>query len=184
MAPVDRRVVQILGDGGGLRLATAADARRIAELQVRAWRAAYRGILPDALLAGLPVEERERQWRHWNDGQPLRRTWLAERDGALLGFAGTGPSRDEDAGPATGEVYAIYIEPGLIGTGLGRRLFAHAVDGLRGQGFTRAILWMLAGNTRTQRFYEAAGWHTDGGRKTERWGDVEVVEIRFERTLS
>jgi len=81
-----------------LRAGTAADARRIAELQVRAWQAAYRGLLPDAHLAGLPVDERERQWRHWNDGQPLRRVWLVERDRALVGFAATGPSRDEDGG--------------------------------------------------------------------------------------
>ena len=146
------------------RLASVEDARPIAELQVRAWRVAYRDMLPDQYVAGWPVEARERQWRSWNDGQPLRRTWLAERDGALTGFAATGPSRDEDADACTGEVYAIYIEPGLIGTGLGRRLFGHAVEGLRGQGFTRAMLWMLQGNARAHHFYEAAGWRADGGR--------------------
>ena len=151
---------------------------------MRAWRAAYRGILPDALLAGLPVETRERQWRRWNDGHPLRQIWLVERDDVLVGFAATGPSRDEDAVPATGEVYAIYIEPALIGTGLGRRLFAHAVDSLRSQGFTRAMLWMIEGNAKAQRFYEAAGWRADGGRKVDRWGDFEPVEIRYACALS
>jgi len=179
-----RMLRELTGPVTALRAGTAADARRIAELQVRAWRAAYRGILPDTHRAGLPVEIRERQWRQWTDGHPLRQIWLVERDGVLVGFAATGPSRDDDASPATGEVYAIYVEPELIGTGLGRRLFTHAVGSLRGQGFTSAMLWMIEGNARARRFYEAAGWRADGGRKVERWGDVEPVEVRYARELS
>ena len=167
-----------------IALARASDARRIAELQVRAWQAAYRGLLPDALLAGLSIDGRERMWRKWNDAHPLRVIWLAERGDALTGFVATGPSRDDDAEASTGEVYAIYIEPSLIGTGLGRRLFAHASDALRAQGFTRATLWTLEGNARTHRFYEAAGWRADGARKTERWEDCEPVEVRYARALS
>lgn len=111
------------------------------------------------------------------------RAWQAAYRG-LTGFVATGPSRDDDAEASTGEVYAIYIEPGLIGTGLGRRLFAHAADALRAQGFTRATLWTLEGNARTRRFSEAAGWRADGARKTERWEDCEPVEVRYARALS
>ena len=165
------------------RLATAADARRIAELHVRTWRAAYRGLLPDALLASQSVEKREPQWRHWNEGHALRRIWLVEREDTLLGFAATGPSRDHDAA-AAGEVYAIYLDPGVIGTGVGRDLFAHASAALGAQGFTRATLWVLESNARSRRFYEAAGWRPDGTRKTETLQGVEVVEVRYACALS
>jgi len=167
-----------------LRLASAADARWIADLQVRAWRAAYRGLLPDALLDNLSIDDRERVWRRWNVGDPRRRIWLAVRGDALIGFAATGPSRDDDVTAVTGEVYAIYLEPALIGTGLGRTLFAHAVDALRAQGFTVCTLWVLENNARTRRFYEAAGWQIDGARKTERMAGGELIEVRYRRALS
>ena len=161
------------------RLATAADARPIAELQVRAWRAAYRGLLPDTLLASQSVDERERMWRRWNEGHSLRRIWLAERDDGLAGFAATGPTRDDDAPRSTGEVHAIYLEPGLIGTGVGRALFAHAGEALRAQGFTRATLWVLETNARSRRFYEAAGWRLDGARKTQTFQGVDIPHVRY-----
>ena len=166
------------------RLATAADARRIAELHVPAWRAAYRGLLPDALLDAQSVDRREAQWREWNRGHPLRQIWLIERDDALLGFAATGPSRDAGAPASTGEVYAIYLEPGAIGTGVGRALFAHASEALRTQGFTHAMLWVLDTNVRSRRFYEAAGWRPDGGHKKENLRGVEVSEVRYACALS
>jgi GNAT superfamily N-acetyltransferase len=160
------------------------DTRRIAELQVRAWGAAYRGLLPDAVLDEHSVEGRERMWRRWHEGQPRRRTWVMERAGTLVGFAATGPSRDADADDATGEVYAIYIEPDLIGTGVGRRLFAHAVAALAAQGFTRATLWTLEGNARGRRFYEAAGWRPDGAAKSAHMKGVDVVEVRYAIALA
>ena len=166
------------------RLATAADARSIAELQVRAWRAAYRGLLPDVLLDTQSVDSREEQWREWNRGHSLRQIWLIERDATLLGFAATGPSRDAGAPASTGEVYAIYIEPAVIGTGVGRGLFARVSEALRAQGFTRAMLWVLDTNTRSRRFYEAAGWRPDGGHKTETLRGVPVPHVRYSRALS
>ncbi len=80
----------------------------------------------------------------------------------------TGTSEDADADPKTGEVYAIYLEPGRLGTGVGRVLFAHAVDDLRERGFNVATLWVLETNERTRRFYEIAGWKPDGTVASER----------------
>ena len=41
-----------------IRAAVAADARGIAEVHVRSWQAAYRGQIPDSVLAGLSVDAR------------------------------------------------------------------------------------------------------------------------------
>jgi len=45
----------------------------------------------------------------------------------------------------------------VIGIGVGRALFAHAVDELLSRGYGPLTLWVLEDNVRAQRFYEAAG---------------------------
>jgi hypothetical protein len=45
-----------------LRDATPADAHAIANVLVQSWRAAYRGLLPDDVLAGLSIPDREQFW--------------------------------------------------------------------------------------------------------------------------
>jgi ribosomal protein S18 acetylase RimI-like enzyme len=152
-----------------IREAEPKDARAIAEVHVRAWRAAYRDQLTDDYLDGMSVEERlEDQRRSLEAPMAGWRTWLAEDEGATVGFAVTGPSQDADADQRTGEVYAIYLEPDRVGTGAGRRLFEHAIEDLRERGFRAATLWVLETNEPARRFYEIAGWKPDGTTTSER----------------
>jgi ribosomal protein S18 acetylase RimI-like enzyme len=152
-----------------IREAEPKDARAIAEVHVRAWRAAYRGQLTDDYLDELTVEGRlEDQRRSLEAPMAGWRTWLAEDGDAPIGFAVTGPSQDADADRRTGEVYAIYLEPDRVGTGAGRLLFEHAVGDLRERGFTTATLWVMESNDQARRFYEIAGWKPDGITTSER----------------
>lgn len=152
-----------------IREAEPRDARAIAEVHVRSWRAAYRGQLTDEYLDGMTVEERlEQHRRGLEEAREDWRTWVAEDAGAIAGFAVTGPSEDADATERTGEVYAIYLDPDRVGTGLGRELFERAVGDLRDRGFASATLWVLQTNERARRFYEVAGWAPDGASSSER----------------
>jgi ribosomal protein S18 acetylase RimI-like enzyme len=152
-----------------IREAEPRDARAIAEVHVRSWRAAYRGQLTDEFLDGMTVEERlEQHRRGLEEAREDWRTWVAEDVGRIAGFAVTGPSEDADATERTGEVYAIYLDPDRVGTGLGRELFERAVGDLRDRGFESATLWVLQTNERARRFYEVAGWATDGASSSER----------------
>jgi GNAT superfamily N-acetyltransferase len=152
-----------------IREAEPKDARRIAEIHVRAWRSAYRGQLADDFLDGLKVEDRVEMHRQAMEAPPPEyRMWLAENGSRTVGFAVTGRSEDADADERTAEVYAIYLEPDRVGTGLGRSLFSHAVDDLRDRGFRTATLWVLETNALARRFYEVAGWTHDGVVTSER----------------
>jgi GNAT superfamily N-acetyltransferase len=152
-----------------IREAVPADAVAIAEVHVRSWQAAYRGQLTDDYLDGLTVEGRiDQHRRSLEEPREDWRTWVAEEGAAVRGFAVTGPSEDADADERTGEVYAIYLEPRLVGTGIGRALFEHAVGDLRERGFSRATLWVLESNAQARRFYAVAGWKTDGTTTSER----------------
>ena len=152
-----------------IREAVPADARAIAEIHVRSWQTAYRGLLTDDYLDGLSVEDRLEQHRRSLEEPPAGwRTWVAQEGGDVAGFAVTGLSQDADATERTGEVYAIYLEPERVGTGAGRELFEHAVGDLRERGFDTATLWVLETNDRARRFYEVAGWAHDGTVTGER----------------
>jgi ribosomal protein S18 acetylase RimI-like enzyme len=168
-----------------IRPATPKDAQRLAEIHVSAWQAAYRGQLDDEYLDGLKVDDRlEQHRRSLKEQRADWRTWLAEDGGRVVGFAVTGPSEDADAERTTAEVYAIYLEPERVGTGLGRDLFSHAVTDLRERGFDVITLWVLETNERARRFYEAAGWKPDGTITTERVDCEMRPTVRYRTTLA
>src|ERR1041385_8984026 len=166
-----------------VRPARPGDARAPAAIRVRGWQAAYRGQLPDDLLEELSIEgDAIRFADHLRHLPPGRRLWVAELDGEVVGFASTGPTRDDDAQGA-GEVYAIYVRPDLIGRGIGQRLLDHAVRDLVAQGYSEAILWTLVTNAPARRFYERAGWLADGVSKLDRLDRFELNETRYRRKL-
>jgi GNAT superfamily N-acetyltransferase len=162
-----------------VRRATIRDATSISKIQERGWQRAYRHVFP--------VEELDRggfiEPARWRDRlrHPPRgwATFVAARDGIILGFVAVGPSRDV---PELGELYAIYVDPGEWSTGAGRALIGAAEQEL-GKRYRAATLWVLEDNPRARRFYELAGWEPDGARKAdERWG-VAAPEIRYRKRL-
>lgn len=170
-----------------LRDASPSDAHAIATLLVASWQVAYRGLLPDEVLAGLSVPDRERFWRDaLTAPQPRTRTVLALAGGTVLGFAATGPplNLDDSTDPTLGDLYALYLDPVVWGRGIGARLHAAALNRLRACDFTHAGLWILDGNQRAMRFYLREGW-TDTGRTQIDRGpdDIELQERRLHRAL-
>lgn len=166
-----------------IREGTPADAAACARVHVEGWRWAYRGLLPDEHLDRLSVEDRERMWREGFGPPGDRVAWVAGSGASVVGFCVTGPSEDADADRRTAEVYAIYLLPEVVGTGVGRRLFEHALEDLRRRGFRTATLWVLERNERARRFYERAGWRTDGAANEERIDCANLPTVRYRLDL-
>jgi GNAT superfamily N-acetyltransferase len=166
-----------------IRDATVDDADAVALVHIHGWQWGYRGLLPGEYLDGLSAERRAEQWRSWLLEPGGTRTRLADEDGACVGFAVSGPSRDPGTNDDTGEVYAIYVEEEVAGTGVGTELLRSAVAWLTGRGFARATLWVLSGNARARRFYEREGWTLDGGAKSEPREDFTMDEVRYAMSL-
>jgi len=163
-----------------VRAARPEDARPVAEVHVASWRHAYRGLLPDQSLERLSVDDREAMWLGaFADPEPKSGAFVAEVDGRIVGFASFCPSRDEDAPERTGEVPAIYVDPAMLGTGVGRELFEAATLALRGAGFARATLWVLEANALARRFYEKAGWVWDGSVGTHMFDCANEPVVRY-----
>jgi ribosomal protein S18 acetylase RimI-like enzyme len=174
-----------------VRLATLDDAGAIADIHVRGWQAAYRGLVPDAVLDGLSLERRAAGWRQTIERQgrelatepatALDRTWMVETDAGVVGFAAAGPGRDESASApeGSGEVYAIYLAPEARGRGYGRTLFEHTIADLRARAFKPIVVWVFEANPVARRFYGAAGFRADGARSTIDFDGVAIDEIRY-----
>jgi GNAT superfamily N-acetyltransferase len=164
-----------------IRGARASDVPAMAAIKHDAGLAAWRHILPPAVIDSLSMPER---WTAAMDSEdPRLQMLIAEAEGRVLGFAFTRPSGDPDAGDATGELDGFYVDPGSWGRGVGRALLAAATDALRRAGFVDATLWTAAENHRPRRIYEAADWQNDGTDRHRELGGVEFVEVRYRLPL-
>jgi len=161
-----------------VRPATPADAERIEHIRIRGWQLAYRHVFPAAALDALELDPA--RWRRRLEHPPPGwATLVAEARGRVVGFASTGPSRDEGG---IGELYAIYVDPDDWSRGTGRVLITAAEARLAVE-YGEATLWVLEENLRARGFYEAAGWRGDGGRQVvERLG-VAAPEVRYRKLL-
>lgn len=166
-----------------LRRATGADAAAVAAMHIRAWQAAYRGIVPDPFLDGLDVEARASRYAFDRSGPGDPETWIAVEGDDVVGMVCVSPSRDDDL-PGLGEVCALYVAPDRWRSGAGSSLMARAERLLTDAGFTEASLWVLEDNARGRRFYEAAGWEADGRTRTGEIGGRELVGVRYRKTLT
>ncbi|MFE6170749.1 GNAT family N-acetyltransferase [Streptomyces sp. NPDC056464] len=167
-----------------IRPMTLADCDRVAEIRVGGWRNAYRGLIPQSYLDGLDVaRDAERRRGHFSQGDGSVVDLVAEQDGEIAGWACHGPYRDGEVRTEDAELYAIYIDPGRYGAGIGHTLLQESVRRCRSAGHARMLLWVLKGNTGARRFYERAGFRADGAEEPFEVDGVEVPEVRYAREL-
>jgi GNAT superfamily N-acetyltransferase len=165
-----------------LRRAVGADAEAIAGVSVRAWWHAYEDVLDPRVLAERDLETQRPRWEAFLT-DPAFETWVAEVAGRIAGYLRVGPSRDPDAGPATGVLDSLYVDPPAQGAGLGSALHARALERLRALGFTEATLWVFAANEHGRAFYARHGWAEDPagpGNEGEGW---HAPSVRYRRAL-
>jgi len=154
----------------------------VARVHVRSWQVAYRGLIPDDYLDQLRPEERATRYSFGNPDPLQPSTMVAADEGVIRGFATTAPAREPDL-QGYGELWALYVDPGHWGRGIGAALASAARARLSGLGFANAVLWMLEGNVQADRFYRKDGWAPDGGRGVRSVGGVNVNKVRYRRRL-
>ena len=168
-----------------LRDARRGDEPAVAELHVRSWQEAYRGLMPDEFLDRLDPRDRAEWYRFESseEGAPTTVLAIVRGEERFAGFVTFGDSRDEDL-PDHGEIAALYVDPDRYGGGIGRLLMAEARRRLIDLGYTEAFLWVLRGNDRARGFYESEGWSPDGATREENPYDIVSNVDRFRRPLS
>lgn len=180
--------------GWTVRRARRTDIPDLARINVKAWQSAYRGMIPADLLDGMLPEGQHGRWESWL-ARPEPDVVLVAVDEAADAATEAAPAaycgvcavrQDGDGDPErpTGELLALYADPGCRGTGAGHAVHEAGLAHLGAAGFVRAVLWVLRDNVAAQRFYAAHGWRPDGVTGGFRAGGYEVPEVRYSRDLA
>ncbi|MBN9082360.1 MAG: hypothetical protein BGP04_07495 [Rhizobiales bacterium 62-17] len=160
-----------------IRVAVVANAAAIAAVHVACWRETYPGLMPEAFINQLSVEDRTKRWQAIL-GRPdaYNRTvvLVAECAGEVVGFSSYGDQRASELleQGLTGEITALYLLRRVQKQGLGLALMVAMANGLIARGHRAASLWVLRENLQARGFYERLGGQVMGELEDKRDGAV------------
>lgn len=136
-----------------VRKAEIDDADGIARVHIQSWRETYSALVEPGELDDLSVGRRAERWAAILAGGT--EAWVAEADGAVIGFAGIGGG-DHEERPRALELGALYVVADSHGTGAGQALLDAAI------GDSPAFLFVADCNPRATRFYQRNRFAFDG----------------------
>ncbi len=163
-----------------VRPALPEDVEDVVEIGLKSWSEGFRGVVPANLMpdaGGLRARIRERVAQ---PGPPIA---VADLDGVVRGWITFGATRDADAGPSVGEIWALNVHPGAWRRGLGRELVAYALARLAEARFFEATLWTFRDTPRSRSFYESLGFESDGATQA-RHASGGAIEVRYRMALA
>lgn len=108
------------------------------------------------------------------------RCFVAEENGAVQGYASTGPFRPKAAYDTSVEV-SVYLSPARHGRGLGTTLYEKLFTSVADAGLHRALAGITQPNPASRALHERFGFRSIGvfrevGWKFDRYWDVEWLE--------
>ncbi len=167
-----------------------ADAESAAVLWGAAWRTAYRGLVPAALLRDLSMDDATDRFRSRLDGRdpdPESSMNVAELQGRVVGFCGFGPEREahgeaiEDVERGgLGEIRSHYIDPDHWREGVGTALTRASCLALD-SAYKRIMIWVLRDNAAARNFYQSQGFAYDSIEETHIYFDTPMQVVRRSR---
>jgi GNAT superfamily N-acetyltransferase len=142
--------------GWHIRGAVPQDGEAIGQLHVQAWQETYRGLIPDEVLCGLSLQDKQEFWRRRIGEKPGQ---VAVLEIAGLGLGGFGDFSDTTDAVlrAPFEIGSLYLRRAVQGNGGGRALFNALMQAIRARGGRAAGLWCAAENGAARGFYVRLG---------------------------
>lgn len=164
-----------------LRRATVADAEAIAAVRIASWLATYRGMIPDAYLDEMKLEDSITHWRTILEALPTAGericVFVAESEGQVIGFA-SGMLLPEPKLGMNAELTAVYLRPAWQRSGIGRRMVQKVARTLQAQGSNSLLVWVIADNAIARNFYEELGGALLLEQKFS-WDGLDLMEAGY-----
>jgi ribosomal protein S18 acetylase RimI-like enzyme len=127
-----------------IRPARAGDAEAIARVRVDSWRETYRGMIPQAYIDAMKLEQSRALWEKvLTAGSTAVSVFVAECGAEIVGF-GSGNMLAEPKHGFDAELSAVYVRREFQRAGIGRRLVAETAVALsqRDRGASGLIVWV------------------------------------------
>ena len=157
-----------------VRPVSEADAESLGRVHAACWHETYDHLLSQAALSQLRPQRLAALWRRFTSQGGEYRQNVVLVDGDIVGFAGSGPTRDADQ-PTPHELFFLYLLEANHGLGVGQQLFDSVVDP------GASSLWVAADNPRAHAFYARNGYFADGLERNEGVLGETLHEVRLVR---
>ncbi len=137
------------------------DAFTMGKIHSRSWQTAYKGIVPDEIVAAFTADKQAERFAR---AIAARREeyYLFTVDGRPAGVASLCRSHEDDEPDHVGEIYSIYFHPDFWGTPATQAGLEFCIKRLKFLGYSHLTIWVLCDNIRARRFYEKNGFVRDG----------------------
>ena len=163
-----------------IREAEVQDSARIAEIEVKSCRFAYKDIVPEEhLFKDFTVERRIPVYESWI-GEKRFELYVYEDPGSgiIKGMMGIGRCEDEDKENAF-ELHFIYVDPDYLRLGIGSEMLMLFEQKGKERGFEEFVIWVLEENQLGKSFYEKHNYSSDGKEKIfKRWNKREIRYVK------
>lgn len=156
-----------------------SDIEEVSKIFIDSWRIAYKDIIDKTYLQNLNMKEKvqklKREYRE--GGHTVAKN---QETNEIVGVTRFGKRLDElDRFPEyDGEIYALYVKPGLLRKKIGSQLLQYAEEKLKEQGNHKILLWCLKENEPSRKFYEKMGGILLG-EKTRNIGGKEYPLVGY-----
>jgi phosphinothricin acetyltransferase len=153
----------------------------VREMSAEDWPA-VRGIFEDGIASGNATFETEApSWEAWDAAHPELRL-VAERDGAVVGWAALSPVSGRCCYRGVGEV-SVYVAESARGGGVGRAVLGELVTRSEAAGYWTLTAGIFPENEASLRLHRACGFRDVGVRERLGelggvWRDVVLLERR------
>ena len=158
------------------------DIPQVVDIQIRAWRTAYKGIIDDNYLANMNPEEKiKMREKDYNENKFI----VAEINNEIVGFCRytDNINKTPEILEADCELRALYVKPEVKHNGIGKKMFQYAVNEFKNMGKTKMVLWCLKDNVLARKFYEKMGGKIIKERLIH-IGNRDYKEVAFEYDIT
>ncbi|HEY8026510.1 MAG TPA: GNAT family N-acetyltransferase [Burkholderiaceae bacterium] len=162
-----------------IRAAVLDDAAAIAAVRVESWRTTYRGVIPDAYLDAMRVEDSTALWARVlaTPTGDKRMVHVAETESGVVGFVAAMKLLEPKFG-FHAELTGIYLKPEAQRGGIGRRLVAESARACMAEGSEDLLVWVITQNQAARNFYEMLQAELVAGQPFT-WDGLELHETGY-----
>jgi ribosomal protein S18 acetylase RimI-like enzyme len=164
-----------------IRQANIKDSSRLAEIQVFAWRHAYKDFMSiEYLFKEFTVKDREKIFNeNLSQDNNNVKTFVFEDNNIIKGYMTIGDCRDNDKTNETYEIWSIYVDPLFQRQKIGTELIKYCINEALNMNKKEITLFVFEQNNKSIEFYKRMGFTFDGTINYIEYFNVNEIRLSY-----